>query len=83
MKAKIVTFSLKGKSYILWEDVNNVKGIREEELIWDEHERIFKKKYLFERYYDDKAKAIYELPMGFMKYYEYNNKFLGLLRYVP
>ena len=53
MKAKITTFSLKGKTNIWWEDVNNVKGIREEELIWDEFERLFKKKYLFERYYDD------------------------------
>jgi len=27
MKAKIATFSLKGKNSIWWEDVKNVKGI--------------------------------------------------------
>ena len=41
--------------------MKNVKGIREEELVWDEFERLFKKKYLSERYYDDKAKEFYEL----------------------
>lgn len=46
MKAKITTFSLEGKVYIWWEDVKNFKGIREEELTWDEYERLFKKKYL-------------------------------------
>lgn len=32
MKAKTHTFSLKGKAYIWWEDVNNAKDIYEEEL---------------------------------------------------
>ena len=30
MKAKITTFSIKGKTYILWEDVKNVRGIHNE-----------------------------------------------------
>jgi len=46
MKFKIATFSLKRKEDILWEDVKNVMGIQEEELIWDEFERFFKKTYL-------------------------------------
>jgi len=29
MKAKIATFSLKGKAYIWWEDVKNIRGIHE------------------------------------------------------
>jgi len=29
MEAKITTLSLKGKEYIWWEDVKNVRGIRE------------------------------------------------------
>lgn len=33
MEPKISTFSLKGKVHILWENVKNVKGIREVELI--------------------------------------------------
>lgn len=66
MKAKITNFSLRGKENIWWEDVKNVKGIQEEELTWDEFNKIFKKKYLSERYYDDRAKEFYELPMGSM-----------------
>lgn len=61
MKAKITIFGLKMKEYILWEDVKNVKGIQEEDLILEEFERIFKKKYLLERYYDDRSREIYEL----------------------
>lgn len=56
VEAIIATFSLKGKANIWWEDVNNVRGIHEEELTWNEFERLFMKKYLSERYYDDKAK---------------------------
>jgi len=33
MKVKIATFSLKGKSYIWWEDVNNLRDIYKE-LTW-------------------------------------------------
>ena len=44
MKAKIATFSLKGKVDIWWEDVKNVKGIYEEYLTWHAFERLFKKK---------------------------------------
>jgi len=76
MKAKIATFSLKGKSIIWWEDVNNFIGIREEELILDEFERLFKKKYLSKRYYDDRAKEFYELHMGLMTNDEYTSRFL-------
>ena len=46
MKARITTFSVKGKAYIWWEDVNNVRGIHEEELTWREFEILFKRKYL-------------------------------------
>ena len=66
MKAKITTFSLKDKVDIWWEDVKNVKGIHEEDFTWHAFERLFKKKYLSERYYDDRAKEFYELQMGSM-----------------
>lgn len=62
--------------------MKNVKGIQEEELIWDYFERLFKKKYLSERYYDDIAKEFYELQMGSMRDDEYTSRFLELLRYV-
>lgn len=82
MKAKITTFSLIGKSYIWWEDVKNFRGIREKYFLWDEFERLFKKKYLTERYYDDRSKEFYEPQMGSMIDDEYTSRFLKLLRYV-
>ena len=57
MKERTTTFSLKGKVNIWWEDVKNVKGIHEEDLTWHEFERLFKKKYLSEIYFDDKARS--------------------------
>lgn len=83
MKAKIDTFSIKGKANIWWEDVKNAKGIWEEDLIWDEFERLFNKKYLSKRYYDDKAKEFYELQMGSMTEDEYTSRFLEISRCVP
>ena len=82
-KSKIAIFSIKGKAYIWWEDMKNVKGIREDELTWDEFERLFKNKYLLVRYYDDKDKEFYELQVGSMTNDEYTSRFLELLRYVP
>jgi len=38
MKAKITTFSLKGKEDIWSEDVKNVSGVHEEELTWSDFE---------------------------------------------
>jgi len=83
MKARIATLSLKGKAYIWWEDVKNLRGIHEDYLTWSEFERLFKKKYLSERYFADKEKGFYDLKMGSMTYEEYTSRFLELLRYVP
>jgi len=44
--------------------VKNFKGIHEEYLTWHAFERLFKKNYLSERYYDDRGKEFYELRMG-------------------
>lgn len=49
IKAKIATFSRKGKTNIWWEDVRNVKGIREEQFILDEFKSILKENYIYER----------------------------------
>jgi len=38
-----------------------------EELSWWEFKRLFKKKYLSERYYKSNAKQFYELKMGSVK----------------
>jgi len=52
-------------------------------LTWHAFERLFKKKYLSERYYDDRAKKFYELWIDSMTDEEYTSIFLELLRYVP
>lgn len=67
MKAKIYVFSLKGRLYIWWKDMKRVRGIRIVELSWNEFKGLFRKKYLWERYYDKKAKEFYELKMGSME----------------
>jgi len=52
-------------------------------LIWDEFERLFKKKYLSKRYYGDIDKEFYELQVRSMIDDGYTTRFLKLLRYVP
>jgi len=58
--------------------VNRVRDIRIKELIWHEFKRPFRKKYLSNRYYENKAKEFYELKMGSMKNEEYMTKFLAI-----
>lgn len=67
---------------IWWEDLKNVRGIIEGELTWDEFEKLFINKYLYERYYDNKENKFYKLKMGQMADEEYITKFLQLLRYM-
>lgn len=83
IKAKIAKFSLKGKVDICWEYVNNIRYIYEEDLNLSGFDRLSKKKYLSQRYFDDREKQFYELNMGSMTDEEYTRKFLELLRYVP
>jgi len=63
--------------------VKRSRGIKVEELIWHEYKRLFRKKYLSERYYDRKAKEFYELIIGSMINEAYTTNFLKLLWYVP
>jgi hypothetical protein len=83
LKARIAIFNLNGNAKIWWEDLKNVKVISEEELSWKQFEKHFKKKYLLEKYFDEKTKEFYELKMGQLIIEEYVNKFFELLRYVP
>jgi hypothetical protein len=79
----VATFNLNGKYSIWWEDLKNIKGVCEEDLSWKQFEKYFWKKYLLERYFDEKAKEFYELKLGQLTIEEYVNKFLDLLKYVP
>jgi len=56
MKARVAIVSLKGKVDIWLEDMKNVRCIHEEDLNWTEFEWLFKKKYMYERYFDDREK---------------------------
>ena len=60
-----------------------MKGVRKEDLSWKQFEKYFWKKYLSEKYFDEKAKEFYELKLGKLTIEEYVSKFLDLLRYVP
>jgi len=82
MKAKIFTYTLKGKANIWWEVLKNVRGIIKEELTWSEFEKFFRNQYLSERYFDSKAKEFYKLRMGQILDEEYITKFLEMLRYM-
>jgi hypothetical protein len=42
----------------------------------------FQKKYLTKLYYDRKVKEVFELKLGSMTIYEYETRFLELLKYV-
>ena len=79
----MATFNLNRKASIWWEELKNIKGVREEDLSWKQFEKYFRKKYLSERYFDEKAKEFYELKLGHLTMEEYVKKFLNLLRYVP
>jgi hypothetical protein len=79
----VVSFNLNGKASIWWEDLKNVKGIHEDGLSWERFEIYFRKKYLSEKYFDEKIKEFYELKLGKLTIEEYVSRFLDFLRYVP
>eukprot|EP00253_Pinus_taeda_P027065 PITA_27065 len=60
MKARIAIFSLKGKANIWWEDVKWVRDITTKELSWHEFKRLFKKKYLSERYPSSRINDLFD-----------------------
>ena len=76
-------YNLTGKANIWWHDLKRVKGIRENNINWSMFKKYFKNKFLFEQYYEERAKELYELKLGTMNMKELNNKLLSLLHYVP
>ena len=76
-------YNLSGKAYIWWQDLKRVKGIKEKNVNWSTFKRYFKKKFLSEQYYEERAKEFYELKFGSMTMKDLDGKFLILLRYVP
>lgn len=60
-----------------------IRGVNEKNITWEKFQRYFKEKYLTKRFYDEKAKAFHDLPLGELSIDEFITKFTSLLRYVP
>jgi len=82
LKSRMVIYNLTGKAYIWWQDIKRVKSINEKHMTWGIFKKYFKRKYLSEQYYEEKAKEFYDLKLGSMTMKELCSKFLSLLRYV-
>jgi hypothetical protein len=79
----ISIYQLKGNASMSWDQLLQVKHIREKDVTWKEFKKHFEKKYLTKRYYDKKMKELFELKVGSMTIDEYERGFLELLKYVP
>ena len=69
-------YNLSGKANIWWQDLKRVKGIKEKEVNWSTFKRYFKKKFLSEQYYEERAKEFYELKLGSMTMKDLNGQVL-------
>jgi hypothetical protein len=81
-KGRISIYQLKGKASMWWDQLVQVKHIKEKNVTWREFKKYFEKKYLTKRYYDKKMKEFFELKLGSMTIDEYERRFLELLKYV-
>jgi hypothetical protein len=78
----IFAYYLHGKDSMRWYYLNKVEHINENMINWKKFKRYFQKEYLSEHFYDKNMKELFELKLGSMTIGEYENKFLGLLKYV-
>eukprot|EP00253_Pinus_taeda_P015904 PITA_15904 len=83
LKARLAIFQLQGKATLRWEEVKIVKGVTEQNITWDNFQKIFKERYLTERFYDEKAREFHDLRLGQQTMDEFVTHFTSLLRYVP
>ena len=68
---------------VMWSDqLKQVEHINESMITWKQFKRYFQKEYLLEHFYDKKMQEFFELRFRSMTMLEYENKFLGLLKYV-
>eukprot|EP00253_Pinus_taeda_P026738 PITA_26738 len=83
LKARLAIFQLQGKATLWWEEVKIVKGVTEQNITWDNFQSFFKKRYLTERFYDEKAREFHALRLGQQTMDEFITRFTSLLLYVP
>ena len=72
-------YNLIGKADIWWQEIKRVKGIKEKNINSSTFKKYFKKNFLSEQYYEERAKEFYDLRLGTMSMKELNSKFLSLL----
>jgi hypothetical protein len=70
------------KVVMWWDQLKKVEHINKRRITWKECKRYFQKEYLLEHFYDKKMQDLFELKLGTMTMGEYENKFLGLQKYV-
>jgi hypothetical protein len=58
-KGRIFIYQLKGKASMWWDQLVQVKHLREKNMTWKEFKRHFEKKYLTKTYYDKKMKEFF------------------------
>ena len=65
-----------------WDQLKQVEHINEGRNTWKQFKTYFQKEYLSKNFYDKKMEEFFELRLGSMTMAEYENTFLGLLKYV-
>ena len=66
LKAWMAIYNLTGKDDIWWQDIKRVKNVKEQYLTWRFFRKYFKRKFLSQQYYEERAKEFYELKLGSM-----------------
>jgi hypothetical protein len=81
LEARISTYHLHMKAAMWWDQLKQVEHINKSRITWKRFKKYFHKEYLSENFYDKKMLDFFELRLGSMIMEEYENKFLGLLKY--
>ena len=64
MKDIVAIFNPNGRESIWWEHLKKVKNINYIKIMWKKFKKYFNRKYLSDRYYDDKIKEFHEMKLG-------------------
>ena len=56
LKARMAIYNLTRKADIWWKDIKRVKNMKEKYLTWRVFKKYFKRRFLSEQYYEDRAK---------------------------
>lgn len=56
LKARMAIYNLTGKADIWWQDIKKVKNINKRYATWKLFKKYFKRKYIYEQYFEEKAK---------------------------